>query len=215
MTARIYVACLASYNNGVLHGKWLDLADFYDEDDLQEAIQQQVLITSRFPNVTVECPECEGMQHICTVKSGCDHADVRRRGIPEIRTYEDCERCMAVGEVASAEEFAIHDSIGIEVGEYTPLSEVMKRYKMLEEHGDAWVAFVYCFGEDVTEDNFSEAYVGAYESEADFAEQFSDEMGDIPENSRVAYWIDWQRAWDCDLRHSYSFHDGYVFRSDW
>lgn len=37
---RIYVACLAAYNAGKLHGKWLDVSDYHDADDLSEAVQQ-------------------------------------------------------------------------------------------------------------------------------------------------------------------------------
>jgi len=49
---RIYVACLASYNNGVLHGSWID-CEGKGADELQEAVNA-ILRTSRFPNVTVE-----------------------------------------------------------------------------------------------------------------------------------------------------------------
>ena len=35
---RIYVACLAAYNNGKLHGKWIGLDDDTTEESLQEAI---------------------------------------------------------------------------------------------------------------------------------------------------------------------------------
>ena len=35
---RIYVACLAAYNNGVLHGAWIDIDDDTTEETLQEAI---------------------------------------------------------------------------------------------------------------------------------------------------------------------------------
>lgn len=51
---RIYVACLASYNNGVLHGKWIDATS--DEDEMQEAIDK-ILRSSPYPNVMVEDPE--------------------------------------------------------------------------------------------------------------------------------------------------------------
>ena len=37
VTPRIYVACLASYNSGVLHGKWIDAAQ--DADDIHAEIQ--------------------------------------------------------------------------------------------------------------------------------------------------------------------------------
>jgi len=35
-TPKIYVACLASYNAGILHGEWIDL---FDCDDLNENVQ--------------------------------------------------------------------------------------------------------------------------------------------------------------------------------
>ena len=35
----IYVACLASYNAGTLHGCWVDLTDVTDADEISEAIQ--------------------------------------------------------------------------------------------------------------------------------------------------------------------------------
>lgn len=49
---RIYVACLASYNNGRLHGRWID-CDGKDADELQEEVNA-ILRSSPYPNVTVE-----------------------------------------------------------------------------------------------------------------------------------------------------------------
>lgn len=37
---RIYVACLAAYNNGKLHGEWIDAAQ--DADDIQEAVTKML-----------------------------------------------------------------------------------------------------------------------------------------------------------------------------
>lgn len=48
---RFYAACLASYNNGVLHGVWVDASS--DVEEMQEAINA-MLRESKFPNVTVE-----------------------------------------------------------------------------------------------------------------------------------------------------------------
>jgi len=45
-TPRIYVACLASYNAGKLHGQWIDANQ--DEESLQDAING-VLVTSPEP----------------------------------------------------------------------------------------------------------------------------------------------------------------------
>lgn len=38
--AKIYVACLAAYNNGYLHGRWIPLTN--DPDELNEAIQDML-----------------------------------------------------------------------------------------------------------------------------------------------------------------------------
>jgi antirestriction protein len=55
MTApRFYAACLASYNNGVLHGAWIDAST--DTGEMAAAIAE-MLRASRFPNVTVAHPE--------------------------------------------------------------------------------------------------------------------------------------------------------------
>ncbi len=36
---RVYVACLASYNNGILHGRWIDVSD---EDAIWEEVQDML-----------------------------------------------------------------------------------------------------------------------------------------------------------------------------
>ena len=38
-TPRVYAACLASYNNGILHGEWLDCVD---PDELREGIEEML-----------------------------------------------------------------------------------------------------------------------------------------------------------------------------
>lgn len=49
---RIYAACLASYNSGVLHGVWIDCED-KSADELQDEVNA-MLRSSRFPNVLVD-----------------------------------------------------------------------------------------------------------------------------------------------------------------
>lgn len=51
---RFYAACLAFYNNGVLHGAWIDASD--DVDAMGEAVAE-MLRASPCPNVTVEHPK--------------------------------------------------------------------------------------------------------------------------------------------------------------
>lgn len=38
MSTRIYVACLAAYNNGTLHGVWIDDLDMFEGMELQQRI---------------------------------------------------------------------------------------------------------------------------------------------------------------------------------
>ena len=47
-TPRIYVACLAAYNNGKLHGGWIDLDGKSEADVLSEI--QDILADSPEPN---------------------------------------------------------------------------------------------------------------------------------------------------------------------
>ena len=49
---QIYIACLASYNNGTLHGKWIDATS--DVNEMQEDVNA-MLRSSEYPNVMVEC----------------------------------------------------------------------------------------------------------------------------------------------------------------
>jgi len=46
-TPRIYVASLSDYNAGRLHGKWFDVTDFSDGDELYQAVKEQILDTSK------------------------------------------------------------------------------------------------------------------------------------------------------------------------
>lgn len=89
------------------------------------------------------------------------------------------------------------------IGFYDSYADAMEDY-------DRWavLAFVEEFGITNIE-HFSEAYQGTYKSEAEFAEEFCSQMGDIP-HYVVA---DWQATWDYSLRHDYSFDDesGAVF----
>lgn len=143
---RIYVACLASYNNGVLHGAWIDTEDM-DADDLSNEVRDKVLLTSRYPNVMVTCPDCEGDN---TLEEQLDNA-IERMGwntrmladgrwvaeqqldsmnyvgptrIDTLKAFRDgenifvdlCGRCRGVGKLPSSEEYAIHDHEGFPRG---------------------------------------------------------------------------------------------------
>jgi antirestriction protein len=53
-----------------------------------------------------------------------------------------------------------------------------------------------------------DAYKGSYDSEADFAEEFTNEVyGEVP----VYLVVDWQATWDQNLRYDFDFVNGFVF----
>jgi len=165
--ARIYVACLASYNNGVLHGRWIDL-DGLDVDDVQSEIDE-MLRESKYPNVTVDCPHCDG--------SGADG---------------HCETCNDTGKVPSAEEYAVHDydELPSSFGEHPSLAELVEYAEMIDKHGDDWAAYVqHCddIGGEPDERHFEYCRAGSADSEEDWVEQFLDDTGvlsKVPENLR-------------------------------
>lgn len=72
---RVYIACLASYNAGILHGEWIDL-DGLDADDLREKIAD-MLRRSPCPNVEVPCPECGGNPWAAGDGHGTTHHSTR------------------------------------------------------------------------------------------------------------------------------------------
>jgi antirestriction protein len=136
----IYVASLADYNNGVLHGAWIDAAR--EPSDIQADIDA-MLAQSREPN---------------------------------------------------AEEFAIfdYDQFGpCRIHENDPIDLVARIALGIKEHGYAFAAWA-----EVNEgtpdrfDDFSEAYLGHYDSVQDYAEQLVDDLGytaelaNLPESLR-------------------------------
>lgn len=95
---RIYVACLASYNNGVLHGKWIDATS--DVDAMQEEVNA-ILRSSRFPNVTVEF---EGEQVPSAEEWAIhDHEGEALDGLKEYSGLKEVARRIEIEELAESE----------------------------------------------------------------------------------------------------------------
>jgi antirestriction protein len=206
-TRRIYVACLASYNAGILHGVWIE-TEGLDEDELSQEVREKVLLTSPEPNVMVTCPDCEG--------SGKD-----------IPGESDCPRCHGKGEVPSSEEYAIHDHEGFPsglIGEYTPLSEIAKIEEVLgeldsDEEIEAFMIYVNdCQSgdmKDVTVEKFRDAYRGQYDSPKAFAEEWAIETGLITDDHPMFSYIDFEDYWNGDLRHNGFYEEkGHIFLCD-
>lgn len=159
-TPRIYVASLADYNNGRLHGVWIDVAG-KDAEEIEEEVRE-MLRGSKYPNVVVECPYCAG-----------------EKGLT------DCTFCHGQGSVESAEEWAIHDYEGfhgLRLSEYEAFPTIAALAEMIDEHGPAFAAWVDNGNAEGLETDewaeaFQEAYVGEFASLEEWAEDFLEQTG--------------------------------------
>ncbi|OFE08238.1 antirestriction protein ArdA [Rhodococcus sp. 1139] len=123
----IYVASLSDYNNGYLHGQWIDAR--LDQSEIHEQITA-MLAQSRDPG---------------------------------------------------AEEFAIHDYegfSGFEVHEYESIETVHAIAAGIDEHGEAFAAYIDLVGtEQASMNGFEDCFQGTYASLAAFVDSFVEDMG--------------------------------------
>ena len=83
---------------------------------------------------------------------------------------------------------------------------------LCEEFGkDAVDAFLELYTEEDLQ-YFEDAYQGRYDSEADFAEEFTSSVYGFDAPSFVV--IDWDATWNCNLRYDFDFEDGFVFNKN-
>ena len=89
--------------------------------------------------------------------------------------------------------------------------EYQQQYQDLcENYGkDAVNAFLELHDDESLLEYFEEAYQGRYDSEAEFAEQFTTDVYGFDAPGFVV--IDWDATWNCNLRYDYDFEDGFVF----
>ncbi len=219
MTNRIYVACLASYNNGVLHGQWIEASA--DADEMKEEVNA-MLRASKFPNVTVEieCPECNGFG----------------KTIPQTALSEQsaCWRCKGHARISvpSAEEFAIHDHEGQWMDglkEYSGLVEVAYRMQIADaietemrcdedEAAELFSAYQDHYGVEYTKgdepsdvaDRIRDAYLGEFQDRGDWAAGYFEETGALENVPQILQcYIDWDSvARDCEINGDVSFTSG-------
>ena len=153
---QIYIACLASYNNGTLHGKWIEATS--DVDEMQEDVNA-LLRSSKYPNVMVECPTCGG---VCRVG--------------------ECLTCKGSGKVPSAEEFAIYDFDGIpNLGEYCGLRAVADYVELVEAHDSFAPAMIEAVLDDccgdlaLAKERLEDGYCGTFARFRDFADGYAED----------------------------------------
>lgn len=167
---KLYVACLASYNNGRLHGAWIDASA--EADDMRADIAT-MLRASPFPNVMVECPDCEG-----------DGTETHHNSETGETRVDTCQTCKGAGEVPSAEEYAVHDYDDFpNMGEYPDLDAVAAMAELIEtaqaDHGisyddfkpisDNWHGNI----DDIS--NALDNFAGIFDTLRDYADEVADE----------------------------------------
>lgn len=138
---RIYVADLEAYNNGKLHGCWIDAT--LELDDIQDQVKAMLGAS----------PE-EG-----------------------------------------AEEYAIHDYEGFgsyHLSEYQGLDATQALACFIEEHGElGGELLAYYSALEDAQKAIEESYCGCYESIADYAQELTEQTGDIPKHLEM--YIDYER----------------------
>jgi antirestriction protein len=125
MTApRIYVACLAAYNNGILHGKWIDADQTADE--LREAIQAMLAASPESGAEewaiheyegfgSLRLGEYESLERVATIAAGiAEHGDAfsawlsydESQDATDMQSFEDAYRGEWDSLRAYAEDYA-------------------------------------------------------------------------------------------------------------
>lgn len=161
---RAYLASLSDYNADHLLGVWIDL-EGKDETEIQDEINA-LLRTSRYPNVTYTCAECNGRASYLVASCVSDERAT-------------CPHCDGKGEYASAEEWAIHDYDDFpDMGENPSLGEVVEMAERISDHGEAWLAYVEHVGSHyATEDDFNDKQAGEADTELEWVENYVEETG--------------------------------------
>lgn len=155
---QIYVACLAAYNNGYLHGAWIDA-----QQDAWEI-------------------------------------------------YADIRQMLVASPVKNAEEWAIHDHEGFEgapVSEYMGIELVAELAAFIAEHGEIGGKLIeHCSDLGEARKAIEDSYAGQYSSLADFAEELTEQTGQVPDSLR--YYIDYERmARDMEISDVFVIETGF------
>jgi antirestriction protein len=158
---KIYFADLAAYNNGRLHGVWVEFYEGIEPEEVQFAIDFMLAKT--------------------------DGEEWR---------------------IDSSEGFA-----GVESGNIERLCAVAE---LIHEHDEGAVTgYFEHLGQDANLEEFADYYLGCYESEADFCQEYlglneAAEKVEIFQGVTLAYYIDWEKvAKDLFIDSYWSYTEGY------
>lgn len=126
----------------------------------------------------------------------------------ELGWFDDFEEIEMIGEIEETKD--VPDGIDIE----TNWDEIQE-YLAQSEYDQQVILAYYEATNVFNPEEAMEAYAGSYTTSAEFAQTMSEELGYIPNDlqSWIAYHIDWQSVWDCELRHDYFESNGHYFRN--
>jgi antirestriction protein len=100
-----------------------------------------------------------------------------------------------MNEIAKCEEWAIHSYEGFKgltISEHEGIDRVVELAAAIEAHGEAFAAYVECFG-DTEIDKFEERYRGSYENKQAFTEEHYSELIDKVEQAGLkSIYIDFE-----------------------
>ena len=205
MDTQIYIADLAAYNAGYLRGRWIDANQTAEE--LNNEVFRMLLESPASNIPCTVCNDCGHIEHYAMISK------LQGRLLSDINNWDNpnktnCSNCASddLRQTVTAEEFAIHDTEGLDVNEYTSLETVSELAIQLAEHGEAWNAYISYRGADyATQSDFEECYQGEADSEESFAEEYADSCG-----METSNYFDWKQ-FTYELFMDYAFIDGHVF----
>jgi len=149
--------------------------------------------------------EGETRSNICRAAGYTGQKDDGSERLHFTAFYEALIEAKGGAEVLNEEEDDEWDYTHPEVDE-----EYMQEYNDLcDEYTQEAVDFFLTSWSDCDLEDFRDYYVGYYDSEAEFAEQWYDDL-DIPGQIIV----DWQATWDAGLARDFTYLSGYVFRDN-
>jgi len=207
METQIYIADLAAYNAGFLRGKWIDANQTPEE--LSDEVYNMLLESPQSNIPCIVCTDCNHIEHYVTIP------EIKGRLLSDVNNWTNPDKitCPSCGsdqlrQSVTAEEFAIHDTDGINVGEHTNLQTVSELAQQLAEHGEAWEAYTSNVGSEYANQlDFDDCYQGEYDSKESFAESYADNCG-----MDTNQYFNWKQ-FTYDLFMDYVFIDGHVFSS--
>lgn len=172
------------------------------------------------PRVYVACLGCynEGRHHGKWMDADELEAEWEREG----RCFTSGFYPMTACKKEHHEEWAIHDTDGVECSEHPDIPKLITVMRLFEEHGDGFREWYnYCpshAGWDDPEEEWQDRYQGEYDSVRAFAEEWADACGflsllegKVGEYNPLLLYIDFGWYWDADLCHDFTYSNGHVW----